>query len=292
MTQNMLTTIFTATYNRSSHLKILFESLQRQTNKNFEWILVNDGSTDNTDEVVKELQARANFSFKYYKKENGGKHTAINYGIQYAEGEMWFMVDHDDYLSDDAIEVINEYYPKIKDEEKICAVTFLRHHHDGTPIGTQNNPNNIVTDFCSYRFKYRVKGDRAEVIKTEVFKKYLPFPVFKNEIYATEAILWNRIAKSYDSLFIANKNPIYLCEYLLDGLSLRKTKNPLFEMLYYNEGTIMNNVPLADKIQFYAHYWKNVLHAQYGLHKALAEINHKWGVLCFPLGIYLYIKAK
>lgn len=115
----MLTTIFTPTYNRASYLNILFESLQRQTNKNFEWILIDDGSTDDTEKVAEEIKKQANFPFYYFKKENGGKHTAINYGTKYANGEMFFIVDGDDYLGNNAIQMINDYYPEIKDNERI-----------------------------------------------------------------------------------------------------------------------------------------------------------------------------
>jgi len=95
--------------------------------------LVNDGSPDNTDERVKEMQEKADFPFyytikkkqMYYKKEtNGGKTTAVNLAIQVAKGEMWLMVDHDDFLSDNAIEVINQYYPQIKDEQVYVASFF------------------------------------------------------------------------------------------------------------------------------------------------------------------------
>ncbi|KAA6312514.1 putative glycosyltransferase EpsJ [termite gut metagenome] len=284
----MLTTVFTPTYNRESYLKILFNSLQEQTNKNFEWILVDDGSTDNTSEIADEIKRKANFSFHYYKKENGGKHTAINLAMKYAKGEMFFCVDSDDYLGSNAIKMINEYYPQIKDSDKICAVTFLRHHHDGTPMGTQKNPTNLVTNFQAYRFQYGIEGERAEVVKTEILRNY-PFPVFGNEKLCTEGVVWNRIAKKYDSLYIANVEPIYFCEYLPDGLTKGGVFCPQSYMVYYNELTTFP-MNVWEKIKIFSSYWYQSFLAKYTIYKAYKNLICKWGLIAYPLGVYLYLK--
>ena len=288
----MLTTIFTATYKGGHLLPALFNSLMRQSNKNFEWILVNDASPDNTDDVVKEMQAKADFPFYYYKKEtNGGKTTAVNLGIQYAKGEMWLMVDHDDFLSDDAIEVINQYYPQIKEDEKLCSVTFLRHHHNGKPIGTQNNPDNLVTDFCSYRTVLKIIGDRAEVVKTEYFRKFCPIPTFENENNCLDGYIWLMLAKEYNALFIANKTPVYYCEYLPSGRSLIGTyKTPRGNMLHYNLLASMKQTSRWQKLNAYIRYWRHFFVAKnVTLSKACQDLSHKWGVAIIPLGYVVYI---
>jgi len=284
----MLTTIFTATYKGEHLLPALYNSLMRQSNKNFEWILVNDGSPDNTDEIVKEMQAKANFPFYYYKKEtNGGKTTAINLGIRFAKGEMWMIVDHDDFLSDDAIEVINQYYPQIKDDPKLCAVTFLRHNYNGKPIGTQKNPDNIITDFCSYRAVLKIIGDRAEVVKTDYFKKICPMPTFENENNCSDGYIWLTLAKEYNALFIENKNPIYYCEYLPSGRSSNKVykyKSPKGDMLYWNLFASMKQVNLWYKLDAYIHYWQPFfIEKSIKLDKTYKDLSNKWGIVAFPL---------
>lgn len=105
----MLITIFTPTYNRAELLPRLHKSLQEQTNKNFEWIVVDDGSTDNTKEVIENiiLQQENDFPIRYFYKENGGKHTAINRGVREANGDLFFIVDSDDILTFNSVELIS-----------------------------------------------------------------------------------------------------------------------------------------------------------------------------------------
>ena len=98
--------IITPTYNRADLLPRVFDSLQKQTSKDFEWLIIDDGSSDNTDEVVNTFTT-TDFNIYYYKKENGGKHTALNYGISRAKGDYILIVDTDDYLTENAIEFIN-----------------------------------------------------------------------------------------------------------------------------------------------------------------------------------------
>jgi len=285
----MLTTIFTATYKGEHLLPALFNSLMRQSNKNFEWILVSDGSPDNTDDLVKKMQGEADFPFYYYKKEtNGGKTTAVNLAIRFAKGEMWLMVDHDDYLSDDAVEIINQYYPQIKEDENLCAVTFLRHHHDGKPIGTQKNPNNLITDFCSYRTIFNIIGDRAEVVKTNYFRKFCPIPTFENENNCFDGYVWLMLAKEYNALFIANEKPIYYCEYLSSGRSsIGVYKTPRGDMLSWNLLASMKQTNMLQKLNAYIHYWQQFFIAKnVKFYKAYSDLSHKWGIAMIPISLF------
>ncbi|MDR0686784.1 MAG: glycosyltransferase family 2 protein [Dysgonamonadaceae bacterium] len=290
----MLTTIFTATYKGEQFLPTLFASLMRQTNKNFEWILVNDGSPDNTDDLVQEMQKEADFQLRYYKKANGGKTTAINLAIPLAMGELWFMVDHDDFLGDNAIEMINQYYPQIKDNEKLCGVTFLRHNHGGKPIGTQKNPDNIITDYCTYRTVYKIIGDRAEVVKTSHFRKYCPIPTFENENNCLDWYVWLMLAKEHDALFIANKEPVYYCEYLPTGRSnVGIYHSSRGEMVCCNLLASMEQASFCQKLNAYARYWRHFLLARnIGFNHAYKDLSHKWGVIALPIAYIKHILCK
>ncbi|MDR1738367.1 MAG: glycosyltransferase [Candidatus Symbiothrix sp.] len=290
----MLITIFTATYKGANLLTKLFESLMRQTNKDFEWILVNDGSPDNTDEIVEKMQAKANFPLHYFKKENGGKTTAVNLGIQKAIGDLWLSVDHDDFLSEDAVEVINQNYPKIKDNKEICSITFLRHHHNGTPIGTQKNPDNLVSDFCSYRTVHKITGDRAEVVKTDNYREFCPIPTFSDENNCLDGYIWLMLAKKYKTLFIANEKPLYFCEYLQTGRSSVGTySTPRGNMVENNLYASMYPVPVLQKLRAYNRYWQAFFVAKnYKFGTAFNMLLHKWGIIVLPVGFLVFCYKK
>ncbi len=107
-------TIFTPTYNRAYSLPRLYESLKKQTYNNFEWVLVNDGSTDNTDEIVKPWLNDNVITINYIKQENGGKHRAINKGVEVAKGDYFFIVDSDDFLPEKSLELVQQHIEEIK----------------------------------------------------------------------------------------------------------------------------------------------------------------------------------
>lgn len=115
-------TVFTPTYNRAYILPVLFDSLQKQSLKNFEWLIVDDGSTDKTAQVIKKFAQTALFEIRYIHQENQGKHVAINTGCQHAKGDLFFIVDSDDFLGNNAIEVLNEKFNKIKDNPTIAGI--------------------------------------------------------------------------------------------------------------------------------------------------------------------------
>ncbi len=107
-------TIFTPTYNRAYRLSNLFNSLRVQTDKNFEWLIVDDGSTDETEQLVRTFIGGADFNIRYVKQLNGGKHRAINRGIQLARGSLFLIVDSDDFLTKNAVEIIYKNYDTIQ----------------------------------------------------------------------------------------------------------------------------------------------------------------------------------
>src|SRR5690554_1545966 len=116
-------TVFTPTYNRGYIIEKLYESLNHQTNKNFEWLVIDDGSTDDTSKIFdKILKKDHEYQIRYIKKENGGKHTAANLALDLAEGEIFFVVDSDDVLTANAVERVFYYYNQIKDDSSFCGV--------------------------------------------------------------------------------------------------------------------------------------------------------------------------
>lgn len=130
-------TVFTPTYNRAYILPKLYASLRTQTSDNFEWVIVDDGSTDETKRLVTGwLSDNNKFCVRYYNRENGGKHRAINFGVQVARGELFFIVDSDDYLTPDAVETLILWEASIKNDDKFCGVAGEKASiRDGSIIG-------------------------------------------------------------------------------------------------------------------------------------------------------------
>lgn len=249
-------TIFTPTYNRHHTLERLYKSLCRQTLFDFEWLVVDDGSTDNTKELFSSL-SEDRFAVRYYYQENGGKHRAINKGVKLAKGEWFFVVDSDDYLTDDAISLLEKSLKDIESDERYCGVVGLKINSDYETTGTPCEYEVLDTDFLSYRTKYKIEGDRAEVIRTLIMKDY-PFPEIGNENFCTEAVVLNRIALKYIARYLNIK--IYICEYQKGGLTdtyeIIMTNNPQGALLYYGELFHISSLPLKCRIIYGSQYWK------------------------------------
>ena len=235
----MTITVFTPTYNRAYRLPDLYHSLQQQTCKDFEWLVVDDGSTDNTSELFEQWQAEeSSFPIRYFKQSNGGKHRAINRGVKVAKGEYFYIVDSDDQLTHDAIEQIMKLVPQVEANPQLCGMCFRRSDlKTGKIIGTPFPKDGMLASSLEWGYKYHIDGDKSEVVKTEILRKY-PFPEFEGENFVPEALIWNRIADSYR--MICTNTAIYLCEYLPDGLSMgfnrNLRRNPRgFGLFYYEE---------------------------------------------------------
>lgn len=235
-------TIFTPTYNRVYILEKAYRSLLCQSDKRFEWIIVDDGSNDNTKNLVQKWQAENNiFEIKYYFQENSGKHIAINYGVELAKGSLFLILDSDDYLRNDAVEIIIKYAKCINIQMHYGGVVGNRAYFNGDVIGSTFDGKYKDLTFFE-REKNGITGDKAEVFFTNVLKNY-KFPKIANEKFCTEALVWNRIAKDGWIFRFFNEN-IYYTEYLDDGLTKKYWKlmyhNPKQASIFYIELSKVN----------------------------------------------------
>jgi glycosyltransferase involved in cell wall biosynthesis len=214
-----MVTVFTPTYNRAYIINKLYLSLLSQTDKDFEWVVVDDGSTDSTQEYFATLAKTEHaFAIKYVKQENGGKHRAINRGVQLAKGEIFFIVDSDDCLTSDAIEKIKRWFGTLDTTKKFAGVAGLRGYSSNRVIGGCGNESEYYLDAKNtQRKKYNLLGDKAEAYFTEILRAY-PFPEFDGEKFVTEEVVWNAVAKHGYYLRWFNEI-IYICDYLEDGLT-------------------------------------------------------------------------
>lgn len=216
-------TIVTPTYNRRHKISDLYKSLQSQTLLDFEWIIIDDGSEDNTSEIVKQWIENSEFRIRYFYKENGGKHTAINYALKIIETELTFIVDSDDILTEDAVETILRYHNRYSEEQQLCGYSFLRAYPDGKINGKEFTPNELVASYIETRVnKDDTFADKAEVFKTKCLKEF-PLPEFQGEKFLGEDIVWIRMAREYMMVHI--NRAIYIGNYQEDGLTKNRRKN-------------------------------------------------------------------
>lgn len=215
MKMDALLTILTPTYNRGEYLIKLYESLKRQINKSFIWYIEDDGSTDQTKQIVAGFQRENLVPIRYERKENGGKHTAINAAVKHIDTELTMIVDSDDLLTPDATQTIFEDWIT-NVEAGISGLVYLRGYSGFEVIGDKwphdEQFGNTITHTCNKG----VKGDKAEVFQTELLKQY-PFPEFRREKFLSEACVWIEIAKGR-TFFMRNKI-IYITQYLEGGLT-------------------------------------------------------------------------
>lgn len=228
----MFISIITPVYNRAGYLPILAESINKQKKDyldEIEWIIVNDGSTDNITEVVEKLKSENEFLIKYIEKENGGKHTAINEGLIYCKGVFTLIVDSDDYFVDEAMDVL--FYELKSNPHNINSFLYVNKKRENNFFKKEYYDADEFVGF---------KADTAIVLYTSLFKDN-KFPVHSNEKFLTECVVWNKIISKYN-IRCVNK-AITTGEYLDGGLTssylllLNKSPNGVFNLINTNMET-------------------------------------------------------
>ena len=249
----MKLTVFTPTYNRAYIIENLYRSLQRQICHDFEWLVVDDGSADNTKELFEVWQKEENlFPIRYYRQENGGKHRAINKGLELARGELFFVVDSDDYLTDDAVEKVLRWESELPQGEKYCGFAG---NLGAAPAVTSNRifSGDYLEGTALDRYG-AVDGERAMVFYTDIHRKYL-YPEFSGEKFMTEAVSWNRMAHDGYKMRFYN-DIIWVYEYKEDGLTKAGTR-------LFLENPRGYGLWLREKSRFLGEGWKERLKLYY-----------------------------
>lgn len=285
----MLLTILTPTYNRSNLLKRCYNSLKEQTNKNFEWLVIDDGSTDDTKTIIEGFIEEDILPIRYIYKENGGKHTALNVGFKKAKGELTIIVDSDDSLTFDAVETIDNLWKQYRENKEISSIVFLRKYSNGKIIGDKFPQDNFISNHIECRINLGIDGDKSEVYVTKILNKY-QFPVFEGEKFLSEGIIWTQIGRAYKAVYI-NK-PIYVTEYLNDGLTKSgrglRIKCPLGGMLN-SKDYLQKDIRLNVRIKQMILYQCYGLFAKKNLHEMINSCGCKiLFILCTPCGYLLY----
>ena len=274
----MKITVFTPAYNRGYIIHRLYESLCRQTYRDFEWLIVDDGSTDDIGSIVEKFVYESKISIRYIHQENGGKHRAINRGVREALGELFFIVDSDDHLVDNALERIVFHYGNVKSDSSFCGVCGLRCFPNGEKIGGESDWKILDCSCLEFRYRYKIKGDMAEFFRTSVIREF-PFPEIPGERFCTESLVWNRMAQKYKMRYFYEK--IYICEYLPDGLtagSVRSRRNsPEAAMIAYSEFLRYEGLPFVQRIKGFINFWRFAFVSKRGFFSKLKQ----GGILSF-----------
>lgn len=253
----MILTIFTPLYNRAKFLPRIYNSIVNQSAADFEWLIIDDGSTDNAGEIIESLRLRnPSFPIHYYYKENGGKHSAINYAAKKARGVYMLWLDSDDWLLPESLSNFIPELVKAQNEDTISAVVGLRLSSDFKPLGSYI-PNNIIdVHFLRFILSNRVEGDYSWAIKVSILKEY-PFPIYEHENFCTEGLILNRISEKYLTRFVGIS--VTIGSYIEGGLTQRINEltkhNPFGFLQYYKEIITSRQSNISAKIRFTVLYW-------------------------------------
>ena len=286
-------TVFTPTFNRKELLEKLYKLLQKQTFKDFEWLIVDDGSTDGTKEKVEEFLSEKKLEIKYYFKENGGKQRAYNFATEKANGELFICLDSDDEYVENGLEIILKYWKKYEKNSDIAGMGYLSTYPNREIIGSSFPEKEMISTQFEIYNKYGVKGDKGLMFRTEIIKKY-KFPVFEDEKFITEAVVYNRICEKYKMVYVNEK--IEIKEYQEDGLTAKYNnlllRNPKGQALYHNEIN-SQKLTLKQKVLNNAVYYKFCKVAGYKFRKIFKESKNKlFLIFAIPVGEFMWKKVK
>lgn len=239
-------TIHTATYNRAYILGKAYNSLKNQTCKDFEWIITDDGSTDNTEKMVKEWIARENeFHIQYNKLPHVGIPRALNSGISLAQSDWFMRLDSDDTILPNTVELVIEWLKEIEDDERFAGIGFARCFPNGKYMKNQepliDKEKGYVDATHLERKKYHLDMDMCEVHRTSLLRKY-PLQYWENEKFAPEQLSLYQLAFKGFKLRWRSKK-LYICDYLPDGLTRddRIVKNnPMGFAMMYNQNLLIH----------------------------------------------------
>lgn len=246
-------TIFTPTYNRAYILPKLYKSLTNQSNRDFVWLIVDDGSSDETKNLVQQFQSEKLIEIQYIYQENKGKHFAVNNGLRNAETAYFTVIDSDDFLADDAVEEMKALSVKIINDQTIAGFSFIRFSETATFDKDDYGTKEWLTGDSDY--DWQITGEMTYCFKTEIHKQFM-FPEFEGEKFCPESLVFRRIERKFKILF--TDKVLAFGDYLEDGLM-----SNYYQLLIKNPKSSLLNIKekfqddLSDDEKFYLakNYW-------------------------------------
>ncbi len=289
---NTFLTIFTPTYNRAYCLKGAYESLLRQTNDSFIWLIVDDGSTDGTKDLVHAWIKENKIKIEYIYQENAGKMVAHNLAAQLCQTELFVCLDSDDQLTDTAVEEMISYWDKHKDDRaNLIGLIAPRENvnDEGDVIYQPQIPENLIYTTGRNLYQNGFRGETAMVFRTDILRSY-PFPVQEGEKFISEVSAYDAMDEKY--VMITYNHPLMKCEYREDGYS-----NNLLKVNVANpKGVVYVNQQRQRKIQRFSptlmkEYIAYSIIAKYSWWKIVkSSIYPFFCLLMLPLGFFEKIR--
>jgi len=301
-----LFTVFTATFNRAHTLHRVYKSLKSQTYRNFEWVIVDDGSTDDTQVLVKAWQGEAFFPIRYFWQTNQGKHVAFNRGVKEAQGRFFLPLDSDDECIREALERFKFHWNSIPMEQKplFSGVCGLCEDQYGRLVGNRFPFDITDSDSLEIYYRYGVRGEKWGFQRTDILRGY-PFPEFTNVKFIPEGIVWNAIAKTYKIRFVNEVLRKYWSHEFKQTDQLMYTLNTGFDhaagcTLYYqsclNEHIGWFRYAPLEFFRSAVLFVRFSLHSSKGIYRSLQKIRNLFSkmlvVLAIPIGVFLYTFEK
>ncbi len=291
-------TVLTLTYNRRHTLARVFDSLRSQTYRDFEWLIVDDGSDDGTAATVERWRrSRPGFDIRYQWQPNAGKHIAHNRGVALARGEFCSIIDSDDWYIPTALERLVGHWEALPLEERptYANVECLCMFADGTLVGSRFPQDVFDSDNLEIRFARERPGDTRGMYRTVVLRRH-PFPEEFRRTYVPESLVWDRIAQHYRSRFV--NEVVGYTEYQAGGLSdlpsTARSANPDPWVLVYAQRLEMRRrLPAIEAVRSGANYMRFSLHAGIPPRvQFLRAPSQTLYVLAAPAGVALYVRDR
>lgn len=283
-------TIFTPTYNRAYILERCYKSLVKQTNKKFEWLIVDDGSTDNTKEIVQGWINEGKIDIRYFYQKNQGKMIAHNNGVLNARYELFFCLDSDDYLTSNCVEELIDAFIEIENDEKVTGIIAKKNF-----INKKNNakfPNIKYVTLMDLKYKYRYNSDLLLAYKTKILKRFL-FPKIEGEKFIPEPYVYDQIDQ-IGKMILLNKS-LNICEYLEDGYTnnikrnIRQNANG-YILFAKQEMMLTNNIRIKciNAIRYIMGNW--IIRERKYIKKIDGLYNKMIVIMILPIALIAYIK--
>ncbi|QLG46697.1 glycosyltransferase family 2 protein [Costertonia aggregata] len=287
-------TVFTPTYNRGYCLHQVYDSMVAQTNQDFIWLIIDDGSTDNTKEIVDAWIKENKIDIQYHYQANLGMHGGHNAAYRLIKTTLNVCIDSDDYMPDDAVQKILENWKKIEGIEKFAGLVGLDADKKGNIIGTKIPENIKKTTLYDVYNTHKVLGDKKLVYRTAVVKKYPPYPIFEGERFVPLGYLYQLIDQDYRLMPV---NEVFcIVEYQQDGSSMNMLKQYRRHpkgFAFSRKSRMRYARNFKDKFKNAIHYVSCALFTKNG--RFLKESPKKWTtLLAIPFGVLLniYIRIK
>jgi glycosyltransferase involved in cell wall biosynthesis len=288
-------TVFTATFNRAHTLHRVFESLTAQTIGDFEWLIIDDGSTDGTEALVRTWVDGAAFPIRYYWQENQGKHVATNEGVLRARGALFLILDSDDACDPEALETFRYHWEAIPGEERdsFTGVACLTRRPDGAIVGSHFPAHPLDVSSHELRSRFGVTGDKWGFHRIEVLRRF-PFPVIPGEKFVPESLVWNRISQQYKTRYINTALLIYHpTEGSLSSAHPRIRSPQGMRLHYLEHAQLLKRGSRWQRVRTLANYVRYSLHAYVGTGELFRSARQPGSmVLAYPLGLARYVVDK